>query len=132
MFKKLLSVIAAVTVLAPSSALAFDASYTTKVLNGKEGREYATLLTERHNTYIVRGRITETSRSSGLRKGYVKYQVEVSDNFDGTAYSYKNAETFQVRVGDANMTDWLFIYSEALIQKEDMTDEYVLLTIWAK
>lgn len=132
MFKKLLSVIAAAATLAPSSAFTVEAGYTTKILNGKEGKEYATLLTERHNAYIVRGRVTDTSRSSGLRKGYVNYQVEFSDNFDGAAYSSKNAETFQVRVGDANMTDWLFIYSEALIQKEDMTDEYVLLTIQVK
>ena len=132
MLKRILSVIAAAAILAPSPALAAGTSYTTKILNGKEGKDYATLLTERHNAYIVRGRITDTSRSSGLRKGYVKYQVEVSDNFDGIAYSSKNAETFQVRVGDVNMTDWLFIYNEALIQKEDMTDEYVMLTIRAK
>ena len=102
------------------------------ILDGRQGRDYETLLTNKHDAYRVKGRITNTSRSSGLKKGYVDYRVEVSDCFDGTAYSSNNAETFQVRVGDVNMTDWLFIYSEALIQKEDMTDEYVMLTIRAK
>lgn len=132
MIRRMLSVLAAASVIAQTGAYAFEGRYTTKILNGEDGKKYATLLTERHNAYIVKGRVTGTSRSSGLRKGYVNYQVEVSDNFDGTAYSKSNTDTFQMKVGSTDMTSWLFIYSEALVQKDDMTDEYTILTIKAK
>ena len=106
--------------------------YHLEKQDGKEGRAYETLLTDRHKVYTVKGRITGTSRSDGLRKGYVNYQVESSDNFDGTAYSKYNPETFRMKVGSSDMTDFLFIYSEALVHKDEMTDEYTILTIKAK
>ncbi len=99
--------------------------------DGRSGREYKTLLTERHDAYRVKGRVTGTSRSSGLRKGYVDYQVEAADNFDGDAYGKNNADTFQMYVGGSDMTNFLFIYTEALVKKTD-DGEYTLLSIKAK
>lgn len=124
----------------PITVIVWDTPYRSGMLDGyhlekqdgKEGRAYKTILTDRHNIYTVKGRVTDTSRSSGLRKGYVNYQVESSDNFDGKAYSRANTDTFQMKVGSSDMTSFLFIYSEALVYKDDMTDEYTILTIKAK
>ena len=116
----------------PLATIEFSGTKPQSIINdGKSGREYKTLLTERHDAYRVKGRITDTSRSSGLRKGYVNYQVEVSDNFDGEAYSKNNADTFRIYVGDTDMTKFLFIYTEALVKKVD-DGEYTMLSIKAK
>ena len=55
-----------------------------KKLDGKEGRDYQTLLTDRHDAYKVKGRVTANAKGSadGLKKDEVKYNVEVADNFD--------------------------------------------------
>lgn len=103
-----------------------------RIHNGKSETDYETLLTDRHDAYRVKGRITGTSRSQGgIQKGYVNFHVEVSDNFDGTAYSKSNAETFPMKVGSSDMTGFLFIYSEALVHKDE-NDEYEILIIKAK
>ena len=116
----------------PLATIEFSGTKPQSIINdGKSGREYKTLLTERHDAYRVKGRITDTSRSSGLRKGYVNYQVEVSDNFDGDAYDKNNTETFPMYVGSSDMTKFLFIYSEALVKKVD-DGEYKILSIKAK
>lgn len=100
-------------------------------LDGKEGRDYETLLTYRHDTYIVRGRITETrGLNSSLKRDQVTYQVEVSDNFDGKAYN-KTAEPFVMNIGNTKASDYLFYYTEALVHKED-DDSYTILSIKAK
>ena len=101
------------------------------IKDGKSGREYKTLLTERHDAYRVKGRITGTSRSSGLKKGYVDYKVEVSDNFDGEAYGRNDTETFPMYVGSTDMTSFLFVYTEALVKKVD-DGEYTIISIKAK
>lgn len=116
----------------PLATIEFSGTKPQSVINdGKSGREYKTLLTERHDAYRVKGRITGTSRSSGLRKGYVDYQVEVSDNFDGDAYDKNNTETFRMYAGDTDMTKLLFVYTEALVKKVD-DGEYKILSIKAK
>ena len=116
----------------PLAVMEYNGTRPQSVIkDGKSGREYKTLLIERHDTYRVKGRITDTSRSSGLKKGYVNYKVEVSDNFDDTAYSKNNTDTFQMYVGSSDMTKFLFIYSEALVKKVD-DGEYTILSIKAK
>ena len=99
--------------------------------DGRSGREYKTLLTDRHEAYRVKGRITGTSRSSGLKKGYVDYRVEVSDNFDGEAYGRNNTEIFPMYVGSTDMTSFLFVYTEALVKKVN-DGEYTIISIKAK
>ncbi|MGN1115319.1 MAG: S-layer homology domain-containing protein [Candidatus Ornithomonoglobus sp.] len=102
------------------------------IMDGKNGRDYKTMLTEKHDAYTVLGRITETSRQSkALSKNQVKYQVEVSDNFDGKAYS-KESEPFTMNIGSTNAADLLFYYTEAVVQKDVLNDEYTILTITAK
>ena len=105
---------------------------SSQVLDGKEGRDYGTLLTDRHNAYIVKGRVIETrSLNKGLSGDEVTYQIEVSDNFDGRAYS-KTTEPVRMKVGSTAAKDYLFYYTEAIVRKDKMTDEYTILTIDVK
>ena len=100
-------------------------------LDGTGGRDYETLLTYRHDTYIVKGRITETrGLNSSLKKDQVTYQVEVSDNFDGKAYN-KTTEPFVMNIGNTKASDYLFYYTEALVRKDD-DDSYTILSIKEK
>ncbi|MCH5213112.1 MAG: S-layer homology domain-containing protein [Oscillospiraceae bacterium] len=102
-----------------------------KKLDGKEGRDYETLLTYRHNTYIVKGKVTETRMlNKSLGKGQVTYQVEVSDNFDGKVYN-KTTEPFAMNIGNTKASDYLFYYTEALVHKDD-DDSYTILSIKEK
>jgi hypothetical protein len=106
-----------------------------KKLDGKEGRDYQTLLTDRHDAYKVKGRVTANAKGSadGLKKDEVKYNVEVADNFDdeinikkGNGNIRKN-EIF--KVGDTNAADTLFAYTEAVVQKDDDADEFTIISI---
>jgi hypothetical protein len=106
-----------------------------KKLDGKENRDYQTLLTDRHDAYKVKGRVTANAKGSadGLKKDEVKYNVEVADNFDddinikkGNGNIRKN-EIF--KVGDTNAADTLFAYTEAVVQKDEDSDEFTILAI---
>ena len=104
---------------------------TQSILDGTSGKDYETLLTYWHDTYIVKGRITETrGLNSSLKKDQVTYQVEVSDNFDGRAYN-KTTEPFVMNIGNTKASDYLFYYTEALVRKED-DDSYTILSIKEK
>lgn len=105
---------------------------TPKKLDGKEGRDFQTLLTDKHDAYVVKGRVTVTSKggnASGLEKDEVTYQVEVSDNFDDTLDITKGTETYTFKVGDTNAADMLFEYTEAIVQKDTDSDEWTILAI---
>ncbi len=103
-----------------------------KKMDGKENRDYETLLTDRHDAYRVKGRVTVTSKggsASGLEKDEVTYQVEVADNFDDIMGITKGEDTYTFKVGDTNAADLLFEYTEAIVQKDDDADEYTILSI---
>jgi hypothetical protein len=105
-------------------------SYNT--MDGKSGREYKTMLTEAHDTYIVLGRVTATSRlSKALSKNQVTYQVENSDNFDGKAYN-KNTESVTMNIGGTGADSLLYYYTEAYVQKNTSNDEFTILSITVK
>ena len=53
-----------------------------EVRDGKEGRAYETLFTEKHDAYKVYGRVTETSKTGSVDNDKVTFQVEKADNFD--------------------------------------------------
>ena len=105
-----------------------------KKLDGKENRDYQTLLTDRHDAYIVKGRVIATSKgggsAAGLDKDEVKYQVESADNFDDYYVDKYNERAADVmKYGDTAAADMLFEYTEALIQKDEDADEYTILAI---
>ena len=100
--------------------------------NGK-GEEWQTLLTKFHDAYVVKGRVVNTSRtSSGLDAGEVQFQVESADNFDGDYIVKTDTVTQDMLVGDTAAEDMFRVYAEAIVQYNDTTDEWTILSITAQ
>lgn len=101
-----------------------------EVKDDKDG-DYQTLLTEKHDAYVVKGRVTVTSKSGNLDAGEVKFQVEVADNFDDLTYGKNDASPVEetMLVGDTNAESLLFTYSEAVVQHDEDADEWTILAI---
>lgn len=106
-----------------------------EVRDGKEGRAYETLFTEKHDAYKVYGRVTETSKTtSGMDSDKVSFRVEKADNFDGNEVKSSNVSDTdggdEMYIGDSKADNYLKTYAQALIQKND-DDEYTILSIAA-
>lgn len=99
------------------------------------GDEYQTLLTKYHNAYVVKGRVMETAKGdSSLDKGEVKFRVESADNFDDTSYGNSSkydetAVTETMHADGTNAENMQFSYAEAIVQKDEDTDEWTILAI---
>lgn len=104
-----------------------------KKLDGKENRDYQTLLTDKHDAYLVKGRVISTPRDTSLDKDEVKYNIEVSDNFDDTiniSNSNKNNDfSEKFKVGETDAINMQFAYTEAIVQKDEDSDEFTILSI---
>ena len=99
--------------------------------DGKEGRAYETLFTEKHDAYKVYGRVTETSKTNpGLDTDKVSFRVEKADNFDDEEVKSDDVRTEDMYIGDSKADNYLRTYSQALIQKND-DDEFTILSIAA-
>lgn len=99
--------------------------------DGKEGRAYETLFTEKHDAYKVYGRVTETSKTNpGLDTDKVSFRVEKADNFDDEEVKSDDFRTEDMYIGDSKADNYLRTYSQALIQKND-DDEFTILSIAA-
>lgn len=106
-----------------------------EVRDGKEGRAYETLFTEKHDAYKVYGRVLETSKTSpGMDSDKVSFRVEKADNFDGNEVKSANVSDTDagedMYIGDSKADNYLKTYAQALIQKND-DDEYTILSIAA-
>lgn len=102
-----------------------------EVRDGKEGRAYETLFTEKHDAYKVYGRVTETSKTnSGMDSDKVSFRVEKADNFDDEEVKSDDVRTEDMYIGDSKADNYLRTYSQALIQKND-DDEFTILSIAA-
>lgn len=122
-------------------------NWTTNVLTGEPvaeteimdgtGEDYKTLLTEYHDTYKVKGRVTATHAQGTTEAGKVMFRVEYADNYDDEYYKYgvnaANQVTGIINVdawkGDTAADDLLFTYAEALI-KIDEDDEATIVAIY--
>ena len=99
--------------------------------DGKEGRAYETLFTEKHDAYKVYGRVTETSKTNpGLDTDKVSFRVEKADNFDDEEVKSDDVRTEDMYIGDSKADNYLRTYYQALIQKND-DDEFTILSIAA-
>lgn len=101
-----------------------------EVRDGKEGRAYETLFTEKHDAYKVYGRVTETSKTGLVDTDKVKFQVEKADNFDDEEVKADSPVSEDMYIGDSKADNYLRTYSQALIQKND-DDEFTILSIAA-
>lgn len=98
--------------------------------DGKEGRAYETLFTEKHDAYKVYGRVTETSKTGSVDADKVTFQVEKADNFDDEEVKADSPVSEDMYIGDSKADNYLRTYSQALIQKND-DDEFTILSIAA-
>ena len=98
--------------------------------DGKEGRAYETLFTEKHDAYKVYGRVTETSKTGSVDTDKVTFQVEKADNFDDQEVKADSPVSEYMYIGDSKADNYLRTYSQALIQKND-DDEFTILSIAA-
>lgn len=98
--------------------------------DGKEGRAYETLFTEKHDAYKVYGRVTETSKAGSVDNDKVTFQVEKADNFDDEEVKADSPVSEDMYIGDSKADNYLRTYSQALIQKND-DDEFTILSIAA-
>lgn len=101
-----------------------------EVRDGKEGRAYQTLFTEKHDAYKVYGRVTETSKAGSVDTDKVTFQVEKADNFDDEEVKADSPVSEDMYIGDSKADNYLRTYSQALIQKND-DDEFTILSIAA-
>ena len=101
-----------------------------EVRDGKEGRAYETLFTEKHDAYKVYGRVTETSKTGSADTDKVTFQVEKADNFDDEEVKADSPVSEDMYIGDSKADNYLRTYSQALIQKND-DDEFTILSIAA-
>lgn len=101
-----------------------------EVRDGKEGRAYETLFTEKHDAYKVYGRVTKTSKAGSVDTDKVKFQVEKADNFDDEEVKADSPVSEDMYIGDSKADNYLRTYSQALIQKND-DDEFTILSIAA-
>lgn len=101
-----------------------------EIRDGKEGRAYETLFTEKHDAYKVYGRVTATSKSenSSLDADQVKFKVEKADKFDDDKITTDNMQEEPMYIGNSGADKYLLTYAQALIQKND-DDEYTILSI---
>lgn len=100
-------------------------------MNGT-GEGWQTLLTRKHDAYVVRGRVEATSRTNtGLDSDQVKFKVETAENFDGIYYGSNGSAptSVDVYINDTDAANMLFEYAEAIIQKDEDTDEYKFISI---
>ena len=101
-----------------------------EVRDGKEGRAYETLFTEKHDAYKVYGRVTETSKTGSVDNDKVTFRVEKADNFDDEEVKADPPVSEDMYIGDSKADNYLRTYSQALIQKND-DDEFTILSIAA-
>ena len=97
---------------------------------GTSKKAYKTLLTEFHDAYVVRGRVTGTFATGASDIGMVDFQVEYADNYKKEVYNAKKDAkskiTEEVYVGETNAEELLHTYSEALIQIDEHDDATIL------
>ncbi|MCX7714581.1 MAG: S-layer homology domain-containing protein [Clostridia bacterium] len=107
---------------------------TYEILNGKDDKDYETVLTYYHNIYKVEGRITATNKTTGgsLDTDEVTYQIEKADNYNGDKVEKKNSDDYPWIKEDMNISsginpdDYLNVYSRALIKVSDSDDATIL------
>ena len=94
------------------------------------GKNWQTLLTTEHDAYVVRGRVQEVNKKDAK----VYFNVEAAENFDGLWVGKandvdENEMAEWMNVGTTDAANMKFVYSEAIVQKDEDTSEYTLISI---
>lgn len=99
--------------------------------DGKNERDFLSILTEYHDAYVVKGRVSATAKTNPeLETDEVKFDVELSDNYKDEKVTKGNTVANEIMyVGITNAANLLFTYSEAIVQIDEDTDEATIVAI---
>ena len=110
----------------------------TEPQDGRDGGKHKTLLTENHDVYVVKGRVSATKAAGGasLKPDEVQFTIEYTDNFKDaklakgrnmTAVGYDNdTDDIVAKIGDTAAADYLFTYAEALVKVDELEGNEIL------
>lgn len=102
-----------------------------KVMDGKEDRDYQTLLTEKHRAYKVEGLVTATNRTNSAEcdADEVKFEIQYTENYDDSDIVVKKnqADNFTyptdiINVGDTDAADYLLTYATGIVKFDENDD----------
>lgn len=108
-----------------------------KQMDGRDGREYQSLLTNNHDAYRVSGHVSGTQKMGTAEAGEVRFQVEKANNFNGqydisacVDRDYRTVSEITAYYGETAAPDYLFTYAEAIIAETE-DEEWEILSITA-
>ncbi len=95
---------------------------------------YKTLLTEKHDAYVVEGKVTKTSKTdSTYDAGTVEFTIEYTENFNDSAvvlaknYTYGAGNAAQeMFVGETDAEDYLLTYAKAIVKVDEYGDNTIV------
>lgn len=99
-----------------------------KIMDGKEGRDYQTVLTQKHQAYVVEGYVSKTNRSDAATcdADEVEFTIQYTENFDdsdvivGVANKDDKGVAEQIiLVGDTDAADYILTYATAIVKFND-------------
>ena len=102
-----------------------------KVMDGKEDRDYQTLLTQKHNAYKVEGRVIATNRTNAAEcdADEVKFEIQYTENYDDSDIVVKKNQDANfkypsdiINVGDTDAADYLLTYATAIVKFDENDD----------
>ena len=94
-----------------------------------EDKDWKSLLTEKHNAYVVKGRVSQSTKQTG-EIDEVQFTVELSDRYiDNTIKSGDTPVSHRMHFGDTDANNMLFTYAEAVVVLDDDTDEKTIISI---
>ena len=102
-----------------------------KVMDGKEDRDYQTLLTEKHRAYKVEGYVSATNRTNSAKcdADEVEFTIQYTENYDDSDIVVKKNQesgytypTDTIYVGDTDAADYLLTYATGIVKFDENDD----------
>ena len=113
---------------------------TLDKMDGKNDKDYKTILTENFDAYFVEGYVTKTNKSgTGLNADQVAFGIAKSQKYDNDDFRYTDTvadynelinssrELSPVYVGDTDAANYQGVYATAIIMVDEY-DDYVLIS----
>lgn len=94
-----------------------------------EDKGWESLLTQKHNAYVVKGRVSQSTKQTG-EIDKVQFTVELSDRYiDNTIKAGDTPVANKMAFGDTDANNMLFTYAEAVVVLDEDTDDKTIISI---